>query len=88
MNDGNAKRTIYLHNVQTRSLSPDTVYRYQVGSAANSTFTFWSSTFKFHTPSSQDHFKFLAFGDLVKVLSLSFSLIPSTNGFFLWTYRV
>ncbi|KAI8343515.1 Metallo-dependent phosphatase-like protein [Chlamydoabsidia padenii] len=61
---GDAKRPLYLHNIQTKPLKSATIYEYQVGSIINQTSTFWSAVFEFHTASRSDSFKFIATSDI------------------------
>ncbi|KAI8086736.1 Metallo-dependent phosphatase-like protein [Halteromyces radiatus] len=61
---GNAKRPLYLHNIQTDPLQPATIYQYQVGAVSNSSSTIWSPIFEFHTASKSSSFKFIATGDI------------------------
>ncbi|ORZ15314.1 Metallo-dependent phosphatase-like protein [Absidia repens] len=62
---GNAKRPLYLHNIQTKPLKLATLYEYQVGSInCDDKSTLWSPVFEFHTPSRSNSFKFIATGDV------------------------
>lgn len=61
---GAAKRELYLHNIRTNMLKPDTKFYYQVG-AKNSDTIKWSNTYEFHSASLKKDFSFIATGDVV-----------------------
>ncbi|KAI8141210.1 Metallo-dependent phosphatase-like protein [Fennellomyces sp. T-0311] len=60
---GDGRHTVYLHNMETRPLAKATVFMYQVGSVKGNE-TIWSDIYKFHTPSKDDSFEFVATGDM------------------------
>ncbi|KAG1467160.1 hypothetical protein G6F56_004568 [Rhizopus delemar] len=60
---GAAKRELYLHNIRTNMLKPDTKFYYQVG-AKNSDTIKWSNTYEFHSASLKKDFSFIATGDV------------------------
>ncbi|CAO3645069.1 unnamed protein product [Cunninghamella blakesleeana] len=60
---GIAQRPLYLHNIQTKLLRPNTIYQYQVGAISEFGIEY-SPIFEFHTAPRRDLFKFLAIGDV------------------------
>ncbi|RCH96017.1 hypothetical protein CU097_011539 [Rhizopus azygosporus] len=60
---GSAQRQLYLHNIQTKTLKPDTIYVYQVGAKKGNSIK-WSKTYEFHTASLKKDFSFIATGDV------------------------
>ncbi|KAI9482514.1 Metallo-dependent phosphatase-like protein [Zychaea mexicana] len=63
VDEGEAHRTISLHQAKTKRLRPATVYCYQVGAYGDSTWK-WSSVYEFHTASKGKEFSFLAIADI------------------------
>lgn len=65
MDNGTAKHTIYLHNVQTKKLKPATVFQYQVGAADQHGHVTWNkATFEFHTARKGNTVNFIATADI------------------------
>ncbi|KAI9261716.1 Metallo-dependent phosphatase-like protein [Sporodiniella umbellata] len=57
------RRKLYLHNIKTDTLKPDTKFYYQVGSKQDGN-TQWSNTYEFRSASLKKDFSFIATGDI------------------------
>jgi hypothetical protein len=65
VDNGTAKHTIYLHNVQTLKLKPATVFQYQVGSLDKQGSVTWNKAqYEFHTARRGNTVNFVATADL------------------------
>ncbi|KAG1057141.1 hypothetical protein G6F46_001024 [Rhizopus delemar] len=60
---GSAQRELYLHNIQTKKLKPNTKFYYQVGARKAESIK-WSKIYEFHTASFKKDFSFIATGDV------------------------
>lgn len=63
---GEAHHTVYLHSITSDRLEPATLYHYQVASYLIPHRFEWSPIYRFHTPSTDDAFSFVATADMVR----------------------
>ncbi|ORY94443.1 Metallo-dependent phosphatase-like protein, partial [Syncephalastrum racemosum] len=61
---GEAHHTVYLHSITSDRLEPATLYHYQVASYLIPQRFEWSPIYRFHSPSTEDAFSFVATADM------------------------